>query len=176
MAERAGGAGRRSGLAESDWRSHHSADSTQDACLFVDEISVGLKLALSEWRSRLAEQVGGAGWRTRLADQVGGPGWRTRLAESGWRSRIGGVGLAESDWRSRIGGVITLPTTPRTHAWSSMRFLSDSSWRSLNGGARWRSTLAEHVGGAGWRSRLAERVGGAGWRSRISGVGLAESD
>ena len=88
LAERVGGVE----LAESSWRSHHSADSTQDACLFVDEISVGLKLALSEWRSGLAERAGGVG----LAESD----WRSRIGGASWRSRVGGVGLAESDWRS----------------------------------------------------------------------------
>jgi ligand-binding SRPBCC domain-containing protein len=147
----------RSGVAEwgggVGWRSHHSADSTQDACLFVDEISVGLKLALSEWRSRLAEQVGGAGWRTRLADQVGGPGWR---------SRAGGVGLAESDWRSHHSAHDTQDACVVVDEISVGLKLALSEWRS---------TLAEHVGGARWRCRLAEQAGGAGWRS-----GLAESD
>jgi hypothetical protein len=89
---------------------------------------------------------GGATWRCQLADHVGGPAWRCHP----WRSWGGAETHQHTSMRgsegSRRGEVVT------------------GSWRSLTGGATWRSQLAESVGGPGWRTRLAERVGGAGWR------------
>jgi len=89
------------------------------------------------WRCQLAERLGGRVWRSHLAVSVGGPAWRCHP----WRSWGGAETHQHTSMRgsegSRRGEVVT------------------GSWRSLTGGATWRSQLADLFGGPGWRTRLA---------------------